>query len=279
MISAPEEVERRSIRSHYNLSTLFYRLLWGPHLHHGLWSGDESSQVAQLQLTETLAKLAEIRDGNSVLDVGCGMGASSIYLAKKFGCQTEGVTVSPIQRRWAQLSAMWHGVGKKSHFQCQDVEQAVFDEARFDVVWSVECTEHLYDKPRFFQNAAKWLKPGGRVAICAWLAGENLQDPAQIQQVKDVCEGFFCPSLGTSSDYTSWMQQAGLQMRCVEDWTDRVYRTWEICRERIQRFHIRSIARVVDAETVMFLDRFGTILDAYRNGAMRYGCFVAEKQR
>ena len=276
MISSPI-VERRSIPKHYNLSTVFYRLLWGPHLHHGLWRGDESASRAAVHLTEKLAELAGIHGGESVLDVGSGMGGSSIHLAKTLGCRTHGVTVSPFQQKWASMSARWHRVSKLSRFQCQDVEQAAFEPEQFDVVWSIECTEHLFDKPRLFQNAAHWLKPGGRVAICAWLAGENLQDPDKIQQVKDVCDGFFCPSLGTSSDYVSWMEQAGLRMRHVEDWTDRVYRTWEICRDRVRRFRIRSLARLIDQETVVFLDRFDTILEAYKNGAMRYGCFVAQK--
>jgi len=276
MISSPDVV-RKSISFHYDLSTLFYRLLWGPHLHHGLWRVDESPFEAQVHLTEKLAELAEIKRGASLLDVGCGMGGSSIHLAKTLECRTEGVTVSPVQRQWARLSAAWHRVSRRTKFRCQDVEQAVYEPASFDVVWSVECTEHLFDKPQFFQRAATWLKPGGRIAICAWLAGENLQQESQIQQVKDVCEGFFCPSLGTSSDYVSWMDQAGLRMVHVEDWTERVSRTWEICKARVQRFHIRKLAQIIDRDTVMFIDRFDTILEAYRNGAMRYGCFVAEK--
>lgn len=276
MISSPA-VERRSIRGHYNLSTLFYRMLWGPHLHHGLWRADESAWVAQVHLTEKLAELAGIHGGEKILDVGCGMGGSSIHLAKKLRCHAEGVTVSPFQQKWATLSAGWHGVSNLTRFQCLDVEQAVFDPACFDVVWSVECTEHLFDKPRLFQNACAWLKPGGRVAICAWLAGEGLQRAEQIQQVKDVCDGFFCPSLGTSSDYVAWIEQAGFRLQHVEDWTDRVYRTWEICRDRVRRFRIRSIARLIDQETVVFLDCFDTILDAYKTGAMKYGCFVAQK--
>ena len=59
MIACPT-VRKQDIRSHYNLTTLFYRLLWGRHIHHGLWSGDESATVAQQQLTETLAREARI---------------------------------------------------------------------------------------------------------------------------------------------------------------------------------------------------------------------------
>jgi tocopherol O-methyltransferase len=53
MIVCPS-VRKQDIRSHYNLTTLFYRLLWGRHIHHGLWSGDESASVAQQQLRTSL---------------------------------------------------------------------------------------------------------------------------------------------------------------------------------------------------------------------------------
>ena len=70
MIDCPQ-VQKRVIRTHYDLSTLFYRLMWGPHIHHGLWSADESPRVAQLQLTERMAELAGITGGERVIDVGC----------------------------------------------------------------------------------------------------------------------------------------------------------------------------------------------------------------
>src|SRR5579863_7901257 len=62
MISCPT-VKKESIRWHYNISTPFYRLLWGPHIHHGLWEKDESPRLAQVRLTERLADLANIKAG------------------------------------------------------------------------------------------------------------------------------------------------------------------------------------------------------------------------
>ena len=109
MLSCPS-VQKQEIRGHYDLSTPFYRLLWGPHIHHGLWEAQESPREAQLQLTERLATLAGIAAGQQIIDIGCGMGASSIHLAKTRGCRSFGVTISPLQRRWATLAARWHGV-------------------------------------------------------------------------------------------------------------------------------------------------------------------------
>lgn len=269
-------VEKSVIRNHYNLTTLFYRLLWGKHIHHGLWDGDESPAVAQLNLTRTLAREARITGPQRVLDVGCGMGGSSIHLATTHGCDVTGITLSRFQQWWASCAALLYGVGGRAKFQCQDAEHANWPNESFDTVWSIECTEHLFDKPAFFQNVGRWLKPGGRVAICAWLANTDLTS-SQSQQIEDVCEGFFCPSLGTSDDYIAWLRAAGLEMERCHDWSERVAKTWEICLDRVRRSHMPRLAPLFGANMVMFVDRFETILNAYRTRAMRYGCFIARK--
>ncbi len=276
MISCPT-VSKHEIRSHYDLATVFYRLLWGRHIHHGLWDAREPARVAVQRLTDTLAREAAISRGACVLDVGCGMGGSSIYLAREIGCQVTGVTLSPFQKWWATTAANWHRVASNTQFLCADAEQVSFEDAGFDVVWSVECTEHLFDKPAFFNKAAGWLRPGGRLAICAWLAGDHPLHESARQQVYDVCQGFLCPSLGTHDDYAQWITGAGLVLERDFDWTARVTRTWELCEERVRRSGVRWLARLVDRNTVVFLDRFRTILRAYQTGAMKYGCFIARK--
>lgn len=270
-------VRKSDIRSHYDLATLFYRLLWGPHIHHGLWDADESPAAAQQNLTDTLARMAGVAEGQDVLDVGCGMGAASIHLARTRQCRVTGVTLSPFQKSWARWSARWHGAGRAAQFLCADAEQVQFEPAAFDLVWSIECTEHLFDKPQFFQRAAQWLRPGGTLAICAWLAGEQSESEDLKDQVHAVCNDFLCPSLGTFADHRSWIECSGLVVEQTLDWTPRVIRTWEICRRRVERTHVRQLARLLDRNTVRFLDGFQTILRAYQSGAMQYGCFVARK--
>jgi tocopherol O-methyltransferase len=276
MISCTD-VRKDIIRQHYNISTIFYRVLWGQHIHHGLWSANESPTVAARQLTEQLALEAGIRKGDRVVDIGCGMGGSSIHLAKHLNCKVTGVTISSFQKRYASCSSFLAGTSGSTRFLCQDAEKTEFPDNSFDVAWSVECTEHLFDKPAFFQKMSSWLRPGGKVAICAWLAGDDPLSKDQEKLVYDVCEGFFCPSLGSEKDYVGWLTAAGLKMSHVHDWTSRVSRTWEICRDRVNRFGIRRMASWIDPEQVIFVDRFQTLLDAYNTGAMKYGCFIAEK--
>jgi tocopherol O-methyltransferase len=267
------------IRRHYNVSTIFYRILWGQHIHHGLWSGDESPKVAARQLTEQLVREADIQKGAEVVDIGCGMGGSSIHLAKHLSCDVTGITISSLQQRYASWSSRLAGTSQRTKFLCQDAESADFPAGSVDVAWSIECTEHLFDKPAFFRRAAGWLKPGGKMAICAWLAGDDPLTAAQTSLVSEVCEGMFCPSFGSMKDYETWMTDAGMKVTKIHDWTSRVSRTWEICRDRVNRFGIRRVASWVDPGQIVFLDRFQTLLDAYNTGAMKYGCFIAEKEK
>lgn len=276
MISCPT-VTKSEIRFHYDLATTFYRLLWGPHIHHGLWNADESPAVAQVQLIEAAAAQVSLKHGDRVVDIGCGMGGSSVYLANHYDCHVTGVTLSPVQRAWASCGALLRGARSRTRFLRADAERIQFHPDSFDVVWSVECTEHLFDKAAFFAKAGPWLRPGGRMMICAWLSGDEPLDASHRRRVYDVCEGFLCPSLGTAGDYRGWMESAGLEFLQYEDWTDRVVETWEICKRRVERSGVRRLSAAINKNMTLFLDRFTTILDAYKTGAMRYGCLTARR--
>lgn len=276
-----DAVRKETIRSHYNLATPFYWMLWGPHVHHGLWDPAEatpcSPQIAQERLTDTVADLARIGEGDRVLDVGCGMGGSSIRLAKRRGCEATGITISGMQRAWAAASARWHGVGRRTQFRRVDAESVAFPEESFDVLWSIECTEHLFDKAAFFRKASRWLAPGGRVAICAWLAAEDADRPGAREQVEQVCKSFLCPSLGSFSDYTGWMTDAGFVVDDTHDWTAAVTRTWEICIDRVRKTGVGRLAGWIDRDQADFIRHFATLLNAYRDSAMQYGCILAHR--
>src|SRR2546423_1299985 len=72
MIVCPD-VTKESIRRHYDLATPFYRLLWGPHLHHGLWEQDEAPAPAQRRLLARRAPAARGRPAGPGRGVGAGL--------------------------------------------------------------------------------------------------------------------------------------------------------------------------------------------------------------
>lgn len=163
---------KERIIEHYNVVSPYYHSLWGEHLHHGFWiTGKETKEEAQLALTKHLAETAHIKAGSKILDVGCGFGASSIYLAQEYFAHTTGITISPVQVEMAQKAAQKASVD--SLFMLMDAEKMHFTEP-FDVIWSIESISHYENRRKFFENAMRLLVPSGTVAIIDWFKKENL---------------------------------------------------------------------------------------------------------
>src|SRR4030081_454548 len=102
----PRPNEKHRIVEHYDIVSPYYESLWGEHIHHGYWiRGDETKEKALSQLVEHLADTVRIERGSKILDVGCGIGGSSIYLAKKYKAEVTGITISPVQVEMARKRA------------------------------------------------------------------------------------------------------------------------------------------------------------------------------
>jgi len=80
-----------------------WRLVWGPHIHHGYYDNQllSAPSDAQTRLMEKLADFIEPRPAMTILDAGCGMGGSSFYLAERYGAQVTGITLSSKQAAMA----------------------------------------------------------------------------------------------------------------------------------------------------------------------------------
>lgn len=270
----PREILLRSIERHYDSLALLYRAFWGEHIHHGYWSRpDLASRAAQEQLVAHLAARAGIREGERVLDVGCGYGASGRWLASSLGCHVTGVTVSAKQARLARRYDEQRGLVARTATLRADAARLPVTDAAFDVVWSIECLEHLPDKPTFVHHAAVLLRPGGRLAVCSWLRGDSIS--ADNLLIRDVCEAFLCPSLATEGDYRSWFAGAGLEQRTVEDLTAYVRPTWKVLAGRLRK--VAAFRPLVGRGVRRFVDGFPKIDEAFGTGVMKYGLFVVRR--
>src|ERR1700738_2150997 len=93
----------RDISSHYDDFAWAYRLYWGDHIHHGLFtSGDETPHQAQEKMLHHCALRAGVGSGMTVADVGCGHGGTSRFLAEKYSCEVLGLTISEEQLKIAR---------------------------------------------------------------------------------------------------------------------------------------------------------------------------------
>src|SRR5205823_4732149 len=104
-------------------------------------------------------------------------------------------TLSPTQASLAAELAAAEHVEPLTRFFVHDANELNLTDELFDVVWVVECTEHLVDKAKFFREAYQCLRPGGTIAVGSWLQGPEPDNSKGI--VQDIADRMLCPSLGT----------------------------------------------------------------------------------
>lgn len=260
-----------AIRRHYDSFALLYRAFWGDHIHHGLFRrGDESGQLAQVQMLEHCARLAGVKRGWRVLDVGCGHGGTCIFLADRYHCRTHGITLSETQARLARHNAAAEaGIAGMAEFVVADADLHLFPPETYDLVWTMESSEHFLRKAAYFQNVRKTLRPGGIALVAAWTGD------MRHSRVRDVAQYFICAELQTAAEYARQLERAGLQIQAQENLTQYVIKTWEICRRRAEA--AKPLLKFLSSEQREFVQGIEIILDAYRSGDLSYSVLVAKK--
>jgi tocopherol O-methyltransferase len=264
-----------TIKEHYDLASPYYKDLWGPHLHHGYYeTGKESKAEAAEQLIKLIVERANFPSGARVLDVGCGIGGTSIWLSEHMGCEVTGITISPVQVQMATDAA--RQLKQKPTFLLQDANDLKVT-GDFDVIWAVEVISHLSNRAEFFKRASKLLAPGGIICEAAWLKDEDLTADAEKKYIRPIEEGMLV-DLPTLSEYKGHLSNNNLKMRCYEDISRKVDRTWDACLEIARKRATWELAYRHGKEFVAFLKSFKAMKDGYKSGAFRYGLMISEKR-
>jgi tocopherol O-methyltransferase len=146
-----------------------------------------------------------------------------------------------------------------------------------DVIWIMESSEHFRDKKTFFERCASALKPGGVLAVCAWLRGERPVHKHDQELIATIGQAMLSASLDTLSQYVTWMREANLQVETAADITAHIAPTWTHCSRMSERLPFRWLVPFADAPTQRFVKSFPLMAEAYANGAMAFGLFVARK--
>jgi cyclopropane fatty-acyl-phospholipid synthase-like methyltransferase len=157
------------IVQYYDQCQVDYALVWqldeALGMHYGYWEEDTPHhRAAVMRMNERVADAGAIRPGMHVLDAGCGVGGSSVYLARN-GCKAHGITVSGQQVETCKANAARHGVADRTTFSCRDYLDTGFPDNTFDAVWAIESVCYARDKQDFTDEAFRVLKPGGRLVV------------------------------------------------------------------------------------------------------------------
>jgi SAM-dependent methyltransferase len=229
--------------------------------------------------TNELLALCHIKDAQEVLNVGCGIGVGSAYIASKYGCRVVGVDISEKMIEWSRQRAREERVEDKVEFQTADVLELPFEADRFDVVFCESVLAFVEDKLRAIRECVRVARPGGYVGLneTFWIAEASPELVARAQA-----------SLGLGADIltaATWRalwEESGLR--------DRVVRIHQIdpraeVKDRIQwvgwRWAVRAWGRLLrlyvtnPAVRRSIREMFGAPLDVMQQ--MGYGLFAGRK--
>lgn len=273
----------RNIRAFYDASSELWENTWGEHMHHGYYGADGTENrdhyQAQQDLIEELLKWAQITQANHILDVGCGIGGSSLYLAEKYNARATGITLSPVQALRARQRALAMPHGHLAHFVVADALKPTFVPGTYDLVWSLESGEHMPDKRKFLQACADMLSPGGKFIMVTWCHRALPPDLSTREQhfLNRLYSAYHLPGILSISQYAALANQVGFEEVKTADWSDAVAPFWKAVLHSALSF--RSLQGLLAAgwPTIRGALTMRFMIRGYRKGTIRFGLLQGRK--
>ena len=225
------------IAAFYDQSTPLWEEIWGDHLHHGYYPNGSAEgvdhQAAQVDMIDRALDWASISNKKNILDVGCGLGGSSRYFARKWGkdVKATGVTLSPVQVARGNRLGEEQGLDEQVNLQVADALNMPFEDGKFDFVYSMESGEHMPDKKKFVGELARVCAPNGRILIVTWCHRNLKENETELNEdeqklLKRICDAYYLPAWCSSDDYVKLMKAEGLKDIRTEDWSLEVRPFW-----------------------------------------------------
>ena len=287
---------QQQIQQFYDASSGLWEQIWGEHMHHGYYgvAGDQPKErrQAQIDLIEELLSWANAQLGaahadrkiDRILDVGCGIGGSSLYLAEKFDASVTGITLSPVQANRAIARAKEKGLSDRATFEVADALKMPFPDESFDLVWSLESGEHMPDKRKFLQECYRVLKPGGMFIFATWchrpiaplappLTADEQAHLAKIYRV------YCLPYVISLPEYETIAQDSGFQRIRSADWSPAVAPFWNIVIDSaLTPMAVVGLLRS-GWTTIQAALSLGLMQRGYQTGLIRFGLLCATRDR
>ena len=152
---------------HYEVPTSFYQKVLGKNLKYscGLWEeGDNNLDESERKMLELTCRRTGIKNGEEILELGCGWGSLTLFMAEKFnGCMITAVSNSRTQKEYIDSEASRRGL-KNITIITADMNEFNINR-KYDRVVSIEMFEHMRNYSALFTKINGWLKPGGEIFI------------------------------------------------------------------------------------------------------------------
>ncbi len=274
------------IQQFYDASSGLWEQVWGEHMHHGYYGADgkekKDRRQAQIDLIEELLKWSGVQQAENILDVGCGIGGSSLYLAEKFNAKATGITLSPVQAARANERAAEARLSTRTQFQVADALAMPFANDTFDLVWSLESGEHMPDKTQFMQECYRVLKPGGTLIMVTWChrPTDGSVSPLTADEQKhlaDIYRVYCLPYVISLPQYEAIARNLSFQNIRTADWSTAVAPFWDVVID--SAFTPSAIFGLLLSgwSTIQAALSLGLMRRGYQRGLIRFGLLYATK--
>lgn len=260
---------------------------WGEHIHLGHYGSPPQPKdflTAKSDFVHEMVKwggLDKLSRGTTVLDVGCGIGGSSRILAKDYGFDVTGITISPQQVKRAQELTP---PGVDAKFQVDDALALSFPDNSFDVVWSIEAGPHMPNKAKYASEMMRVLKPGGILVVADWNQRDDRQKPLNFWEkilMRQLLDQWSHPAFSSIEGFAELLAETGSVAGEVitADWTQETLPSWLdsiwqgiIRPEGLVRFGVSGLIKSLREVPTMLLMRVG-----FGSGLCQFGMFRAVK--
>lgn len=278
---------KKSIVSYYNATRFDYKFLWfgkkNWSVHFGYYDQDITSHhEALLNLNKVMAQRSGVKNGDTILDAGCGQGGSAVWLARNFNVQVTGITLVPHQVKKAQKNALRNRVQNRVSFFEQDYTSTSFPDESFSLIWACESMCHADPKINFYKEAYRLLKPGGRLICADYFRNERPLKPSGEKLLHDWLNGWSIKDIDTVEEHRKNALQCGFSGFNIKDITP-------FTRPSLRRLHSMStrlwrlgifLKTIGVRNKVNHGNQFGSIkqYEALENNLWHYGLLSVQKK-
>ncbi|GMQ24656.1 27-O-demethylrifamycin SV methyltransferase [Algoriphagus sp. oki45] len=228
--SLSAEINEAEIVRYYENCQVDYELLWKLDrimcMHYGYWDESTTSlSHALLNMNKQLAEFGSLKKGQRVLDAGCGVGGSSFFIAKTYGSQTEGITLSDKQVEACKSNALKQGLQDSCNFSKQNYLSTEFPDNSFDVVWGMESVCYAWDKKDFLKEAYRVLKPGGTLVVADFFSNPLSPNSKEAELMKKWTDTWAIKAYAGIEEFWEKMEDTGFVQRQRKDVTPSVVKS------------------------------------------------------
>ena len=251
--------------------------------HYGYWDSDKPYQQHQalMNKNQLLYDKVAITPQDRVLDAGCGIGGSSIWMAKQFKNQAVGITISAKQVAYAKKQAKRKGVADLTDFEVANYCDMPFEDESFDVVWAAESVCHTTRKGDFLKEAYRVLKKGGRLVYCdAFMMQKGFSDSEWLTMMQ-FFNGWAVPNLCYCDHFELLLQGSGFKEIELDYIHEQTIQSAEYMHQMANRLHpIQKVSQWLGlrskAQTANFYAGIAQY-DMFRQRFAEYCVFTAIK--